>query len=185
MTALWHTGAMDVDALHHDAVEALIRDMSDAELHDVAELVRMVQLERAIGSGDHDAIVGAAFESAFGRDGLGMLPWVEGSVIVCPGGMVSKSKASHRCRFVSVDGSWVWESGLLLREDKRSSPGSDQGFRAVALLPLIDGTELDVVSGRARSGQHSVDHVVSFEVRGGELVEVSQRTVSGSHGRTG
>ncbi len=29
--------------------------------------------------------------------------------------------------------------------------------------------ELDVVAGRARQGQHSVEHVVSYAVRGGEL----------------
>jgi hypothetical protein len=92
--------------------------------------------------------------------------------------MVAKSTTNHRCRFVSVDDVWVWDSGLLLREDKRSSPGAENGFRAVALVPLVDGTELDVVTGRARGGQHSVDHVVSYEVRAGELVEVSQRTVT-------
>lgn len=173
--------AGELDALHLDAVAALVRDMSDDELHHVAELVRQVQIERAIESGDHDAIIAAAFETGFGRDGLGTLPWVEGSVIVCPGGTVAKSRTSHRCRFVSVDDAWVWESGLLLREDKRSSPGTDEGFRAVALLPLVDGTALDVVSGRQRSGQHAVEHVVSYEVRGGELVEVAQRTIDARH----
>lgn len=159
-----------------------LRDMSADELHNLAEAVRQVQIERAITNGDHDAIIGNAFEIAFGRDGLGVLPWVEGDLIVCPGGMVSKSRTSHRCRFVSVDDVWVWESGLLLREDKRSSPGTDDGFRAIALVPLVDGTELDVVSGRARSGGHSVEHVVSYEVRGGELVEVSQRDVTPARG---
>ena len=37
---------------------------------------------------------------------------------------------------------------------------------------------IDVVSGRARSGQHSVDQVVSCEVRDEDLVEVSQRNVA-------
>lgn len=171
----------ELDALHLDAVASLVRDMSDDELHHVAELVRQVQIERAIGAGDEDAIIASAFEIGFGRDGLAALPWVEGSVIVCPGGTVAKSKTSHKCRFVSVDESWVWESSLLLREDKRSSPGTDEGFRAVALIPLVDGTAVDVVSGKQRSGQHSVDHVVSYEVRGGELVEVSQRTVDARH----
>jgi hypothetical protein len=166
-----------------EAVVEMVRRMTDNELHNLAEVVRQVQIERAIGAGDEDAIIAAAFETGFGRDGLGVLPWVEGSVIVCPGGMVAKSKTNHRCRFVSVDDVWVWDSGLLLREDKRSSPGTDEGFRAVALVPLVDGTELDVVSGRARGGQHSVEHVVSYEVRSGELVEVSQRTVTASHGR--
>lgn len=161
-----------------DEVERRVRELSDDDLHHLAEVVRQVQVERAIDSGDQDAIIAAGFESGFGRDGLGVLPWVEGSVIVCPGAIVSKSKTSHRCRFISVDDAWVWESGLLLREDKRSSPGTQEGFRAIALVPLVDGTELDVVTGKARSGQHSVDHVVSYEVRSGELVEVSQRNVT-------
>lgn len=59
---------------------------------------------------------------------------------------------------------------------------TDDGFRAIALLPLVDELELDVVSGRARQGQHSVEHVVSYEVRAGKLVEVSQRAVNSNHG---
>ncbi len=156
-----------------------LREMESDELHNLAEAIRQVQIERAITGGDHDAIIARAFEIGFGRDGLGVLPWLEGEVIVCPGAIITKSRTSHRCRFISVDDVWVWDSGLLLREDKRSSPGVDDGFRAVALVPVVDGTEIDVVSGRARSGGHSVEHVVSFEVRGGDLVEVSQRDVSG------
>ena len=175
------TGTDDTDALFVDALVSMIREMSDDELHNVAETVRQVQIERAVGNGDEEAIIAKAFETAFGRDGLAVLPWVEGNVVVCPGGMVSKSRASHKCRFVSVDDTWIWESHLLLREDKRSSPGTDEGFRAVALLPLVDGSGIDVVSGKARQGQHSVDHVVSYEIRGGELVEVSQRTVQQRH----
>jgi hypothetical protein len=161
-----------------DDVVSAVRDLTDDHLHNLAEVVRQVQIERAIDAGDHDAIIAAAFDSGFGRDGLGLLPWVEGNVVVCPGGLVAKSKTNHRCRFVSVDDVWVWDCGLLLREDKRSSPGADEGFRAVALVPLVDGTEIDVVTGKARGGQHSVDHVISYEVRAGELVEVSQRTVT-------
>jgi hypothetical protein len=157
---------------------AALREMSADELHHVAEAVRQMQIERAITSGDHDAIIARAFEIGFGRDGLGVLPWLEGDVVVCPGALVSKSRSSHRCRFVSVDDVWVWDAGLLLREDKRSSPGTEDGFRAIALIPLVDGTELDVVSGRARSGGHAVDHIVSFEVRAGDLVEVSQRDIT-------
>ena len=170
-------GLSELATAQRDAVIAMLSDLTDDDLHRVAEVVRQVQAERAVAGGDLDAIISAAFETGFGRDGLGVLPWTEGNVIVCPGGMVSKSRASHRCRFVSIDDCWVWASTHLLREDKRSSPGSDDGFRAIALLPLVDGLSLDVVSGRARQGQHSVEHVVSYEVRSGELVEVSQRTV--------
>lgn len=155
-----------------------LRQMSGDDLHNLAEAVRQVQIERAVASGDHDAVIAQAFENSFGRDGLGMLPWIEGDVIVCPGGLVSKSRSSHRCRFVSVDDVWVWDSGLLIREDKRSSPGVEEGFRAIALIPVVDGTELDVVTGKARSSGHSVDHVVSYEVRAGDLIEVAQRTIT-------
>lgn len=157
---------------------ATIETMTDDELHDLAELVRQAQLDRAVTSGDHDAIIRSAFETGFGRDGLGTLPWVEGNLVVCPGGTVAKSKSSHRSRFVSVDDVWVWDSGLLIREDKRSSPGTKEGFRAIALIPLIDGTELDVVTGRSRSGTYQTDHVVSYEIRSGDLVEVSQREIT-------
>ncbi len=152
-----------------------LRDMSVDELHHVAESVRQIQIERAIEGGDHDAIIAQAFEIGFGRDGLAALPWVEGDVIVCPGGLVSKSRTNHRCRFVSLDDVWVWDSGLLMREDKRPSPSTDDGFRAVALVPVVDGTELDVVTGRARSEGHTVEHVISYQVRGGALVEVGRR----------
>ena len=73
---------------------------------------------------------------------------------------------------------WIWDSHELIREETQSHPGRDEGFKAVALLPLTEGMELDVVTGRARGGQHSVERVVSFEVRRGALVEVSQRTVN-------
>jgi len=161
-----------------DLMMERLRAMSTGELHDLAEGVRQVQIERAITNGDHDAIIARAFETGFGRDGLGGLPWLEGDVVVCPGAIITKSRTSHRCRFISIDDVWVWDSGLLLREEKRSSPGVEDGFRAIALVPVVDGTEIDVVSGRARSGGHAVERVVSYQVRGGDLVEVSQRDVS-------
>ncbi|MFT7598232.1 MAG: hypothetical protein ACI8TP_001153 [Acidimicrobiales bacterium] len=45
-------------------------------------------------------------------------------------------------------------------------------------MPVLNGMELDVVSGKARSGQHSVDKVISFKVKRGKLVEVAQRNVT-------
>lgn len=161
-----------------DDVVRVVDRLDADQLSNLAAVVAQVQRERAVARGDLDAIIAAAFESGFGNDGLGHQPWIEGTVIVCPGGLVSKSRASHRCRFVSVDDTWVWESHELIREDKRSTPGVHDGFRAVALLPVLDGMALDVVQGRSRGGQHSVDQVVSYEVRRGELVEVAQRTVS-------
>ena len=160
------------------AVE-LAAKLPDGVLHHLAEALADESRRRAIASGDHAALIAETFDTGFSRDGLGADPWIEGQVIVCPGAMVAKSRTNHRCRFVSVDDVWIWESLDLIEEEKRSNPGVDDGFRAVALLPIVNGMLLDVVTGRARAGQHTVDRVVSYAVRRGKLVEVSQRNVSG------
>lgn len=161
------------------AAAELAARLSDETLHHLAEALRDEARRRAIRDGDHDALIAQAFDHGFGRDGLAVDPWVHDAVIVCPGGMVARSRANHRCRFVSVDGVWVWESVDLVREEKRSNRGDDDGFRAVALLPVIEGMQLDVVAGRARRGAHSVEQVTSYEVRRGTLAEVSRRAVNG------
>ncbi|MFT5201447.1 MAG: hypothetical protein ACI9C1_000823 [Candidatus Aldehydirespiratoraceae bacterium] len=160
------------------AVELAVK-LPDEILHHLAEALHDESRQRAIKAGDYGALTDETFETAFGRDGLGVDPFIHDQVIVCPGAMVAKSRSNHRCRFVSVNDVWIWESGELLEEEKRSNPGKEDGFRAVALLPIINGMTLDVVSGKARSGQHSVDTVTSYAVRRGKLVEVSQRNVSG------
>lgn len=167
---------------HPDDPLRVLDRLDPVELANLAEVIAQLQRSRAIAGGDLDAIVDRGFEQGFGRDGLPLLPWVEGEVVVCPGGLVARSaaKTNHRCRFISVDDVWIWDSVHLIREDKRSSPGDDHGFRAVALVPAVSSLALDVVSGRARRGLHSVDHVVSYEVRRGDLVEVSQRQISQS-----
>ena len=163
-----------------DEVLRVLDRLDDDQLVNLAAATRQEQARRAVERGDLDEIIAQAFETGFGSDGLAHLPWIEGTVLVCPGGLVWSSRTSHTCRFVSIDDTWVWDSHDLIREDKRSTPGSRDGFRAVALLPVLEGMEVDVVSGKARQGQHSVDRVVSYEVRSGDLVEVAQRDVSRS-----
>ncbi len=164
-------------------VPRILDRLDDDQLTNLAVAARHEQGRRAVARGDLDQIIAEAFDAGFGSDGLAHLPWIEGTVLVCPGGLVWSSRTSHTCRFASIDDTWVWDSNDLIREDKRSTPGTRDGFRAVALLPVLEGMEVDVVSGKARQGQHSVDRVVSYEVRSGELVEVAQRTParSGMH----
>ncbi|MEM7140890.1 MAG: hypothetical protein AAF548_07625 [Actinomycetota bacterium] len=161
-----------------DTAVELAAKLSDEVLHHLAEALRDEARQRAIAAGDHAALIDETFETGFGRDGLGVDPWIHDQVIVCPGAKVGKGKSSHRSRFVSVDDVWIWESGDLIEETKRSTPGAEDGFRAVALLPVINGMSLDVVTGRNRGGQYAVDKVTSYAVRRGKLVEVSQRNVS-------
>jgi len=163
-----------------DTARELAERLPEELLAHLAAALRDEQQRRALDDGDRDAVIEEGFRSGFGRDGLATAPWIHAPFVVCPGGLVGKNKGSHRCRFVSIDDCWVWESGDLIQEDKRSTPGTEEGFRAVALVPVVEGMGLDVVSGRMRSGQHSVEKVVSFEIRRGALVEVGQRNVKAS-----
>jgi hypothetical protein len=152
--------------------------LDDAALVELGAAIHDEVTRRARAAGDQDAILAAAFERGFARDGLGVLPWIEPPFVVCPGGLVAKNRANHRCQFVAVDERWVWESSALVREDKRSTGGPDEGFRAVALLPITEGMALDVVRARMRQGQHAVERVTSLVVQKGRLVEVERREVS-------
>lgn len=161
-----------------DTAAELAAKLDDGVIDHLIEALRDEARRRAIDGGDHYALVDAAFEEGFGRDGLGVDPWIHDRVIVCPGGLAAKSRSSHRCRFVSVNEVWIWDSMELIHEEKRSNPGRDQGFRAVALLPVVEGMVLDVVTGRARAGQHLVENATSYKVSRGRLVEVAHRSVS-------
>ena len=125
------------------AVELAARLDVDTIAH-LAAALRDEMRRRAISSGDHDAMIDEAFEQAFGRDGLGGPPWIEGQLIICPGSIVAKNRSSHRCRFVSVDDVWIWDSIDLVREEKRSHPGREDGFKAVALLPVVEPVLADL-----------------------------------------
>lgn len=165
-----------------DTARELAAKMSDELLLHVGLAIADEQRRRALASGDLAAVVAHGFENGFGRDGVALPPWIESGFVVCPGGLVQRNPANHRCAFVSVNDVWIWESSELVHEEKRSTPGKYDGFRAVALLPLVEGVELDYVRGKMRSGQHSAEKVISYVVRRGALIEVSQRTIAGRAG---
>ena len=158
------------------AVE-LVQKLDDGVLIHLGAAIADEMRRRAMEAGDEDAVIADAFDTAFGRDGMAALPWISGHYIVCPGSFVAKNRSSHRSRFASVNDTWVWDSEQLITETKRSTAGKADGFQAVALLPIVEGTEIDMVTSRQRSGQLNVEHVASYEVKKGKLVEVSQRTV--------
>jgi hypothetical protein len=163
-----------IDPAH---AERVLSRLDDSELGNVIALAQQLQSQRAIERGDLDEIISAGFETAFGGDGLGADPYLEGNLLVCPGALIWSSKTSHTCRFVSVNETWVWDSLELIREDKQSSPGSRDGFRAIAVIPAATGTTLDVVTGKSRSGGHKVTRVVSYRLDEDGLTQVSQRNV--------
>ena len=62
--------------------------------------------------------------------------------------------------------------------NEKAFSGNDKGFRAIALIPVIEGTAVDIVTGKMQSGLHKAEKVASFEVKEKQLVEVSQRVIS-------
>jgi hypothetical protein len=161
-----------------DTSRELCEKLPDEVLIELGAAIRDETMRRARDAGDQDAVIEAAFEKGFARDGLGILPWIAQPFLICPGGLVGKNRGNHRCQFVSVDDTWVWENSDLITEVKRSMPGSDEGFRAIALLPIVEGTQIDVVRAKMRQGQHNVERVTSMKVRKGRLIEVERRDVS-------
>lgn len=161
-----------------DTARELAEKLPDGALVELGAAIRDETMRRARAAGDQDAVIAAAFEAGFARDGLGVQPWIEAPFLICPGGLVARNRANHRCQFVAVEDVWIWESADLIHEDKRSTPGADEGFRAIALLPIVEGMALDVVRAKMRQGQHSVERVVSYVIRRGRLVEVERRDVS-------
>ena len=68
--------------------------------HSISEIIK----DRNLQKGDLEAIIEEAFSVAFPRlDSVGLNPWVDGSLIVCPGARIDKSQVKHTCKFVVAD----------------------------------------------------------------------------------
>ena len=64
-----------------------------------------------------EAIVDNSFDIAFPKnDSLGLNPWVEGSVLICPGARIDKTQTKHICKFVVIEEDWSWESGHMVND---------------------------------------------------------------------
>jgi hypothetical protein len=107
-----------------DTAGELAAKLSDDVLFHLSAALADEQRRRAVADGNEEAVIADAFETGFGRDGLGVNPYISGSFIVCPGSIIAKSRNSHRCRFASINDTWVWDSDLLINEVKRSNAGT-------------------------------------------------------------
>ena len=67
-----------------DTASELAAKLSGDVLHHLAEALHDEARRRAIRAGDLDALIADTFEKGFGRDGLGVDPWIHGDVVVCP-----------------------------------------------------------------------------------------------------
>ena len=164
-----HTVAMDLDRTRE--LQSLLEAMDDADLSEVAQMVRDLQRDRALESEDLDAVVADAFEKGFDHRGMALDPWVTpGGLVVVPGAKIHRSRSNHRCRFAALGDVWVWDSSERIVDELRRLPDDRDSLQTVTLLAAVDGLVLDVVTSRATGGTHTRQSSVAYEVRGGELV---------------
>lgn len=161
------------DALLTDAQLAAA---SDTELAHTVAAILATQHHRAITGGDVDAMLEEAFIDGFDRKGDAVAPWVAAGLLFCPGMRRDKSATSHECTFVSVDDRWVWEHGNVLRDDMRQVPGPRTFKQSVTIIPVLEGSKVDMVNSTSRSGSScQMRKARSFQVQAGALVEVAAR----------
>lgn len=171
----------------HDAVylDDLARH-DDAELARALEAIRSELTARALARADVDALVADGFARGFASSaGLPVDPWLVDGLLVCAGAKVERSSMRHTCAFVRVDDAWVWDSPTLVTDVVRHLPGPRPVMRSISIVAAPEGTAVDLVSARTRTGPHELVGVRSFVVEGGRLELVSARTVRAVSHRPG
>ena len=73
-----------------------LEELSDDELFTIQNKAYELIKERNLERGDLEEIVDKAFKSSFPKiDGLGFDPWIENTVLVCPGARIDSSSTIH------------------------------------------------------------------------------------------
>ena len=136
---------------------ARFRAMADDELHNLAEVVRQVQIERAIAPATSTRSIAAAFEVGFGRDGLGVLAVDRGQPRRVPGRDRVQVEDEpplplrQRRRRVGVGLGAAAARGQAFHTRRRCGRS---GFRAIALVRARRRHRASTSSaGKARSGR--------------------------------
>lgn len=149
-------------------------EMGDQALAELRSAIDDELRQRAVDSGDLDALVEEAFRVGFDAKGQAQPPWLHGRVLVCPGAKVSSSAMSHACRFVSVDDTWVWEHPDVITDTMR--PRGPHSSASITLLVARDGLECEVVASRARGGTHTRVSVEGYRIAGDTVVSTGKRS---------
>ena len=111
--------------------------LDEESLFKIQNIISEIIKERNFKKGDIETIVDNAFSVAFPKiDGLGLNPWVEGSVVICPGARIDKSQTKHICKFVVVEEDWSWESSNMINDVIRRDQSS-KNFRQHSITLIL------------------------------------------------
>ena len=160
------------------SAEGALSLWSDDELAIGTALIGAEVLRRAINAGDPTVLLDDVFVSGgFDSRGNANPPWFTADgILVCPGSKTSKSKNSHDCVFVSIDGEWAWTHPQSLGDQMRTITFNGRTIvQSVTLVAPVEGAEVDVVASSARSGPRKKKNVTSYTVVSNTLLNVGKR----------
>ena len=114
-----------------------LESLDEESLFRIQNTISEIIKERNFKKGDIEAIVDSSFDIAFPKnDSLGLNPWVEGSMLICPGARIDKTQTKHICKFVVVEEDWSWESGHMvndvIRRDQSSKRFKQQSITLIS-----------------------------------------------------
>jgi hypothetical protein len=145
------------------------------DLYFLADVIKNELFRRAIANNDLDATLEDAFDKGFDSSRTPLAPYVQGSLLICPGYKRNRGKSAHDCAFVSVDGLWSWEHPLKLIDKMNKI---DQTLYTISILAVDEGLMIDQVFSKAGLGGHQVKKVNSFTLSSGTLISTSSRSAS-------
>lgn len=156
-----------------------LKSLPDTELARLISLLQQESEERAIAACDPEALTTRAFHTMFTGRGEAMQPELDNGILVCAGSLRRTSATGHECTFVNVGGEWSWQHPDMLDDTVRKSPGKGgmDDLKTVTLIPVTDGTQVDLVTSKASSRDgHKAKKVVSYTVSDGDLEITTTRT---------
>ena len=155
-----------------------IENLEDVELFDLQNQITEIIKKRNLEKGDIEEIIDNSFNIGFPKiDGVGLNPWIDNSLIICPGARIDKTKTRHICKFIVIDEEWSWESPHMISDVIRRDQSS-KNFRqhSITLISPFEGMSLEVVSQKSQNGKHLVNTVESYKFTNGNLEKVMTRS---------
>ena len=155
-----------------------LESLDEESLFRIQNTISEIIKERNFKKGDIEAIVDSSFDIAFSKnDSLGLNPWVEGSMLICPGARIDKTQTKHICKFVVVEEDWSWESGHMVNDVIRRDQSSKRfKQQSITLISPFEGMSVQVISQKSQNGKHLVDNVESFIFTNGGLDKIMTKS---------
>jgi hypothetical protein len=152
-----------------------IVNLTDSQLQELITLANAELYTRNIANSDPDSLIKLGFEKGFTTKLTPVQPLIHNGILIAPGYKKESSVFSHKCSFIKVNDSWVWESDHKILDEIRSN---NKLLQSITLIALMDGFQIDVLTSKARNSVHVLENIVSYNYEEGVLFKTSSRNIS-------